>query len=125
VSHFKIELENPRELSDDEWKILNKMMSVDFIGKEIIIKQLNASRVVNYCPCGCKTVDIKVDINLPQYKFDKRVPVELRTFSKSGVPIIASIHVINGYVEELEIYRADSEEIDEEIILDDAIIEVH
>ena len=124
MSDFKIELETPRDLSDDEWEILNKMMSVDFEGKEIIINQLKNAKVISYCPCGCKTVDIQIEGNLPKYEFKKRIPVELMTHSKDNVPIIASIHVINGYINELEIYRADSKEINEEIILDNAIIEI-
>lgn len=107
MSEMKTELEKPRELCADERKVLNKMLSVEFKGKSIILRQLKTAKVVSYCPCGCKTVDIQVNLNSPQYKCMKRVPVELRTLSKPGIPIIASIHVINGYVNELEIYRAD------------------
>lgn len=125
MTDLKTELEEPRELSSDEWRILNKMMSVDFEGKEIILEQLRFARVISYCPCGCKTIDIQIDKDVPKYQYEKRIPVELMILSKTGVPIIASIHIENGYIKELEVYRADSREINEEIILDNATIETY
>ncbi len=38
---------------------------------------------------------------------------------------MAVIHISNGYVTELEILRADSEQINEEIKLDQAVIEIN
>lgn len=125
MSEWKIEFNEPRELSDFQWKILNKMLSANFCGKDIILKQLETAKVISYCPCGCKTIDIKVENDLPKYEYEKRVPVELRTFSKEGIPIIASLHIVNGYICELEIYRVDSEAIKEDVILDNSIIEFH
>lgn len=124
MSEFHIKLLNPRNLSEDEWKILNKMLSINFDGKDLIYNQLKTAKVISYCPCGCKTVDIQVDDTLPKYEFNKRVPVELKTYSKDGIPIIASIHIFNGYVNELEIYRADSGKICEDIDLGNSIIEI-
>ena len=114
----------PRKLYEDEWKILNKMLSVDFDGKDAIADQLKTAEVICYCSCGCKTIDIQVDENMPSYEYEKRVPVGLKTISTDGVPIIASIHIVNGYICELEIYRADSEKIEEDIDLDNAIIDI-
>jgi hypothetical protein len=125
MQELKINLKESRELSITEWKILNKMMSVDFDGKDILLIQLKTARVISYCPCGCQTVDIQVSKNSPKYEYTKRVPVELKVFSEDKVPIIASLHVVNGYISELEIVRADSKEINEEIILDNAIIELN
>lgn len=125
MSELKTILKEPRELSNDEWRILNKMTSEDFNDKDIILLQLKSAKVISYCPCGCKTIDVQVGHNLPKYKNNKRVPIELRTFSKDGIPIIASIHVVNGYINELEIIRADSKAIIEEIILDNAIIDIN
>jgi hypothetical protein len=124
MSDLHIELTNPRDLSDNEWKILNKILSINFSGKDLIYKQLKTAKVISCCPCGCKTVDIQVDDTLPKYELNKRIPVELKTFSKDGIPIIASIHLVNGYINELEIYRADSGQICEDIDLDNSSIEV-
>jgi hypothetical protein len=125
MSKLKVEFNEPRELSNGEWKILNKMLSADFQGKDIVSIQLKSAKVISYCPCGCKTIDIQVDRNLPQYEYEKRVPVELKVFSEDGVPIMASLHIANGYISELEIVRADSKAINDEIIFDNSIIEVH
>lgn len=124
MSEFKVKLKQPRELSFEEWKVLNKILSTDFVGKDIIVNQLKSAKVISYCPCGCETVDIKVINNLPKYEYGKTVPVQLTTYSQDGVPIIAAIHISNGYVTELEILRVDSEKIDEEINLDQAVIEI-
>lgn len=124
MSEFKVKLKQSRELSFEECQVLNKMLSTDFVGKDIIVNQLKSAKVVSYCPCGCKTVDIEVDNYLPKYEHEKTVPVQLTTYSKDGVPIIASIHISNGYVTELEILRVDSKEINEEIKLDQAAIEI-
>lgn len=124
MSEFKVKLKQPRELSFEEWQVLSKMLSTDFMGKDSIVNQLKSAKVVSYCPCGCKTVDIEVDNNLPKYEYGKTVPVQLTTYSQDGVPIMAAIHIRNGYVTELEIFRADSEQINEEIKLDQAVIEI-
>ncbi len=58
MSEFKVKLKQPRELSFEEWQVLNKMLSTDFMGKDNIVNQLKSAKVVSYCPCGCKTVDI-------------------------------------------------------------------
>jgi hypothetical protein len=122
---LKMKLSKPRDLSSDELKILNKMLSVEFEDKDIIINQLNTAKVISYCSCGCRTIDIQVDNNLPGYDYKIRVQIELKTLSKNGIPIIASIHIVNGYICELEVYRADSKQIDEDINLDNSIIEIY
>ncbi len=35
-----------------------------------------------------------------------RVPVEMRAFQKENAPIVFMLHVINGYLDELEIFSA-------------------
>lgn len=124
MSEFKVKLKQPRELSFEEWQVLNKMLSINFGGKDSIVNQLKSAKVISYCPCGCKTVDIDVDNNLPKYEYGKTVPVQLTTYSQDGVPIMAAIHIRNGYVTELEILRVDSKEINEEIKLEQAVIEI-
>lgn len=124
MSEFKVKLKTPRELSFEEWQVLSKILSTDFMGRDSIVNQLKSAKVISYCPCGCKTVDIEVDNSLPKYDYGKIVPVQLTTYSQDGVPILAAIHISNGYVTELEILRADSEQINEEIKLDQAVIEI-
>jgi hypothetical protein len=102
MAEIKNKLSKPGNLSDNEWKILNKMLSVDFEGKDILLNQLNCAEVISYCSCGCKTIDIQVDENMPRYEYIKRIPVEIKTITSDGIPIIASLHVVNGYISELE-----------------------
>ena len=60
-----------------------------------------------------------------------RVPVELRVYKENHVPVQFLLHIINGYVNELEIFNADSSKINhtfeiwnddrKEIVLDEKV----
>lgn len=122
MNDYNKKLNLPRNLSIKELDVINKMLSVEFDGKDLICKQLETAKVISYCSCGCKTVNIQVDDNTPRYKDNKRVPVELRCVSNDGIPVIMAIHMIDGYLGELEIYRVDSKAINEDIDIKNSII---
>jgi hypothetical protein len=42
----------------------------------------------------------------------RRIPVEAETEDVDGVPIHVLLHVVNGYMNELEVYREDSARLD-------------
>ena len=115
-----------RPLNNLENKWINKLLSVDFKGKNIIQKQLeNSSVILNeeysyislmFCP------NSKTDI----FPFNIRVPVEMRVFQGDSAPIVFLLHIINGYINELEILTADSSKIEiDSICLDKADYEIN
>ncbi|WP_160680642.1 hypothetical protein [Clostridium sp. C8-1-8] len=75
--NLNFQLDNPRELTYEEREVLDKMLSVEVEGKEIIEKQLETAEVTGYCTCGCKSINIKVSNNAPKYPYPQRVPVEI------------------------------------------------
>lgn len=107
-NHMNIKFTCYRELSEYEKQVIKKMCSVDFQGREIILEQFETAKVSGQCTCGCKSILIEVDHNCQKYMYPLRVPIEMYSNDKDGVPIIYLLHVINGYINELEIFRADS-----------------
>ena len=51
-----------------------------------------------------------------RYPYPVRVPVEMRAFQKESAPIVFLLHVVNGFINELELVTADSSKIDMETI---------
>ena len=50
--------------------------------------------------------------NTNRYPYPVRVPVEMRAFQKNSAPIVFLLHVVNGFIDELELITADSSKID-------------
>lgn len=120
--HEEIKLTEVREFTVEEKSILNKMTSVNFQGRDIIKKQLKSAKVNGYCTCGCKSISIEVDENVEKFPSNLRVPVEMMVNGSDGIPIIFFLHITKGYVSELEIFKADSSQIDEAIDVSNASI---
>lgn len=51
-----------------------------------------------------------------RYPYPVRVPVEMRAFQKEFAPIVFLLHVVNGFINELELVTADSSKMDMETI---------
>lgn len=114
-----------RDFLEEERQWLNKILSVTFEGRDIIAKQVSDAKVTGCCSCGCKSIEIKVNNMHPVYPYSKRIPVEMEVASKDGVPITFLLHVLNGYVSELEVFRADSLIIDEDINIQKAQVKIN
>lgn len=98
---------------EKEW--LEIMLSYDFVYKNILIDQINQAdikrdytdyffRILFDVPSIISPIPIKV-----------RVPIEMRVYSKNKVPIQFFLHIMDGFVSELEIFNADSSPMDKEI----------
>lgn len=121
-NNLNIRLSNPRDFTQMEWKILNKMLTPNIVDKEILFTQLNNAKVTEYCSCGCKSITIAVEEHCPKYEHKLRVPVEMLINGVDGVPIQIMIHIRDGYICELEILSVDSNPITEDLVLEDAEI---
>lgn len=107
-----------RDLSKDEIKWLYKIVGKNFMGKEIILEQLKNAKVIGEYNTGFISLKIFVKDNIPQYPYQVRVPVEMRVHSNNQVPTVFLLHVINGYIDELEIFKADSSEMNKDIVIE-------
>lgn len=61
---------------------------------------------------------------IPLIKTNVRVPVEMYLKQDGRPPIVFFLHVLNGYVHELEVFNADSSEINSHIDLNKGSVEV-
>lgn len=97
-----------RRVNDYERSVLDKMLSYPFSGKESIQQQLE-SAVVRTLETGDNygSIEFRIQKDAKDVNVDQRVPIELEAYDKDGVPIAALLHVIDGKVDELEIYKAD------------------
>ncbi len=87
---------------------LESMLSVDFLGKEIILKQLDNAQISRDYNVGFISLKFNVDKSIQQFIYRGRVPIEMRVTGKNEIPIVFLLHVIDGFVDELEIFNADS-----------------
>lgn len=93
-----------RELTDLERRYLDRLISVDFPGRENVAKQLQSARARPIDEDG--SVELVTESNEPA-NVTKRVPVEGESLDSDGVPIYFLLHVVDSQIRELEIYKAD------------------
>jgi hypothetical protein len=95
-----------RPLSIAEHEMLSKLLIAQFPGsRELAIQAQNAS---------AKTLDAEGSIaldpgtNAPVADVERRVPVEAEFEDADGVTIHVLLHVVDGLMNEMELYREDS-----------------
>ena len=118
-------LTKPRMFTEEEQSILSKMLSTNVMDKKILINQIENAKVIGYCDCGCKSILISVDQELPKYMYNVRVPVEMLTNDGESTPIQFLLHIVDGYINELEILRLDSQAINGTVSLNNVIITIN
>ena len=107
-SHEKLVKQvSPRRLSRDEETILEWLLSVPFPGMSDLQAQARLARVNAVCTCGCKSIILEVPEGTAPTVVVRRVPV-MGVGRTNGVPVLILLHVVNGFLSELEIVRADS-----------------
>jgi hypothetical protein len=90
---------------------LDRLLSVDFKGKGIVKRQILTSKIILEKYPSLISLKFLVDKNLEKFPFKVRVPVEMRAFQEQSAPIIFLLHIIDGFINELEIFSADASEI--------------
>lgn len=56
----------PRPMTPTERAVLEKVLSIDFVGVEQLRGQVEAALVVGRCDCGCPTIDLAVADSAPK-----------------------------------------------------------
>ena len=109
----------------NEKKWLETLLSVVFLGRGVIINQINCAEILREYTEFYMALKFKVDNNKVQkIQTNIRVPVEMRVHRTGQVPIQFLLHIVQGYVSELEIFNADSSKIDMDINLENAKVEI-
>lgn len=110
MKHIIKDLVPHRPLKEFEYDVLESMLSHNFQGQTELFKQLDGVKVSSECKT-CPTVEFVVPSSYPKAEVKHRIPVEAVAEDSDGVKIHFLVHVVNGYLFELEVFREDSERI--------------
>jgi hypothetical protein len=92
-----------------ERALITKLLSVPFLGREELQEQAATASVrVNDDPLD-SSILLAVDRSSPRAHVLYRVPVDASAPDIDGVRIDFLLHVADGWISELEIYRVDGE----------------
>lgn len=94
-----------RPLSDLEKQLLTKLLSADFSGRDtlreqaavISVRELDQNGSLEFAPSNDMPAEVV-----------RRIPVEAELDDSDGVTIHLLLHVVDGFLKELEVYRDDS-----------------
>lgn len=114
---------------------LEKMLSLDFVYRNDIVKQINQATILreytnyylrlNFIPASNEqSQQAGYDLQGKRVPESTGVLVEMRVFFENKAPMQFLLHSKKGLVSELEVFYADSSKIDSEISLDNAQIEI-
>lgn len=99
---------NFREPTAHERELFQKLLSIEFPGRDELAKQLSSAQVNSLDTDGSLKIQTGVDLFAP---VGRRVPVEAEIADSDGIPIYVLLHVVDGRASELEIYKADGSSI--------------
>lgn len=115
-----------RDLNNRELEWINKLLSVNFMGREILKKQIAKSQIVFEQNYDYVSIKFLFKATLEYFPYKVKVPIEMRAFQDNSSPILFLLHVVNGLVFELEILTADSSKINiNAISLDKVTFEIN
>ncbi|MBQ8260742.1 MAG: hypothetical protein IJZ00_00460 [Lachnospiraceae bacterium] len=101
-----------RPISEKEQLWIDYLLNVDFPGRNILAKQFLKAKVIYKQEYSYISIKFKVEGEVEPYPFRVRVPIEMRAFQRTTSPIVFLLHVMDGIIDELEIYTADLTHID-------------
>ncbi len=94
-----------RSLAPNEKSILDRMLQEDFPGRDEIARQLGHALAREIDREGSLEFSVEPD---PWIETKYRVPVEAECKDSDGVTIHLLLHVLDGRLSELEIFKEDS-----------------
>lgn len=110
------EFEMHRNVYEKEQQWINRLMDVEFQGRDILLKQFSNANVIYKQEHSFISLKFKVEGDIEPYPYRVRVPIEMRAFQNSTAPIVFLLHVVKGFIDELEIVTADLTQIDADSI---------
>jgi hypothetical protein len=98
---------SPRPLQPEERAALLALLNnADFEGRDALLAQVDAARVVGFCGCGCATVDLSVASALTTPIVAQHIPNEAVVLGDDGEAIGGVlVFVKDGYLSSLEVYE--------------------
>ena len=101
-----------REINEKEQEWIDSLMNVEFYGRDILLKQFSKARIINKQEYAFISIKFKIEGEIEPYPFQVRVPIEMRAFQKASAPVVFLLHIVGGVINELEIFTADSTQIE-------------
>ena len=109
-----------RKPNSKERQWLKKIFECEFKGKHILEKQLLKAKAISEEGYDFISLKFKTD-ETEKYPYSVRVPVEMRVFDNNSAPKVFLLHIIGGFIDELEVITADSSKMDSENIAFDGV----
>lgn len=107
--HHTVKIDPPRLMTDAEQRISLRLLSGNFVGDAALRSQIKHALVAGSCSCGCLSVIFEVDKSkAKKAQVSHRVPIEAESTDLDGVKIHFLLHVVDGFLAEVEIFREDS-----------------
>jgi len=94
-----------RELRRNERELLNALLAQEFPGHNALSGQLASARARTIV--DNPSLDLQVKGGLAA-DVERRIPIEAEVEDADGVSVHILLHVVDGFMKELEIYREDS-----------------
>ena len=94
-----------RALSEAERRVLDLMLAQEFPGAAELPAQVGAARVARTCDCGCPTVDLVVEGDVPLASVSSRTPVNAVVDGVLGGRLL--VFVDDGQLSSLEYYSSE------------------
>lgn len=96
----------------DERKLLSFLLGAEFPGRDVLREQATTAMVSRDCS-DCPTFELKVDRRCPRAQVKRTVPIEAEGRDSDGVAVQVLLHVVDGYLSELEVFRYDEKTIEQ------------
>lgn len=105
-----------RKLTKLELKWLEVLLSYPFEGRDIINDQLKTATIISdktyISEDAYPYISLKFEIDSTQrFPVKQRVPIQMLAIQSTGDAIDFMLHVIDGYIDELEIYSTNGDAI--------------
>lgn len=102
------------EKREKNW--INRLFDVSFKGKDILWEQISKAKIHIIQGYDYISLEFHVADNVTLYPYKVRVPIEMRAFQSSSEPIVFLLHLIDGKINELEIFTAGLSQINPDTI---------
>ena len=94
-----------RSLTDCERRLLDRLLHLDFPGRDEIRQQIEECEVEPLDSDGSLNFHLKRRTSAVTTKF--RVPIEAEAMDSDGIKIHVLLHVVMGKIAELEVFKDD------------------
>lgn len=101
-----------QNLNEKELQWIHKLTDIEFQGRDILLQQFLKAKIIYKQEYAYISIKFTVEDDIEPYPYHVRVPVEMRAFQQSSAPIIFLLHIVNGIIDELEVFTADLTQID-------------